>query len=321
MPKAHNPRRGSMQYWPRKRTRHSLVRVRSWAEENQVKLLGFIGHKAGMTHLQVIDNRPKSLTKGNQIFVPTTIIECPPMNVVGVSFYKKSLLGLKVSVSVLAEKLSKELTKKIQLPKKTVKKIDEIKEFDDLRLLVASNPKLTGIGTKKPKLLEIALGGLKEDKLVYAKENLGKEIKVSDVFEAGKQVDVHATTKGKGFQGTVKRFGVPIKQHKGEKVKRGIGNLGAWTPKRVDFRVPQPGKMGYHLRTEYNKLIVKLGNDVKEINPQSGIQKFGLVKNDYLLLKGSVAGPRKGTVVVTKAIRANKKIPQEAPEVALIHLK
>jgi len=229
-------------------------------------------------------------------------------------------LGLNKSISILAEKLPKEMAKKVQLPKKTIKKIEEVKEFDDLRLLVASNPKSTGVGTKKPKLLEIALGGSNEDKLTYAKENLGKEVKISDVFESGKQVDVHAKTKGKGFQGTVKRYGVPIKQHKGEKTKRGIGNLGAWTPKRVDFRVPQPGKMGYHLRTEYNKHIIKIGNDGKEVTPKSGIQKYGVVTNDYLLLKGSVAGARKMPVLLTEAIRANKKFTKEAPEVASIHL-
>ena len=86
MPKAHNPRRGSMQFWPRKRSRHSLVRIRSWAKEKRCKPLGFIGYKAGMTHLMAVDNRPKSINKGGKISLPATIIECPPMIFVGVSF-------------------------------------------------------------------------------------------------------------------------------------------------------------------------------------------------------------------------------------------
>jgi large subunit ribosomal protein L3 len=321
MGKAHNPRRGSMQFWPRKRSRHSLARIRSWAEESKTKPLGFIGYKAGMTHLLVNDNRPKSSTKGEKISMPVTVIECPPMIIIGVSFYKKSLFGVQKSTSVLATKIPKEVSRKIQLPKKITKKFEEIKEFDDLRLLFVSVPSLTGTGTKKPKLLEIALGGSNEDKLAFAKENLGKEIKVSDVFDSGKQVDVHGITKGKGFQGTVKRFGVPIRQHKSEKTKRGIGNLGAWTPKRVDFRVPQPGKMGFHLRTEYNKQIIKVDNNAEEINPTGGFQQYGLIKNDYLLLKGSVSGPRKGAIVLIASIRANKKITKEAPGVAYIHKK
>jgi large subunit ribosomal protein L3 len=319
MPSPKHPRRGSMQFWPRKRSRHSLVRVRSWANETKAKPLGFICYKAGMTHLQVVDNRPKALTKGENIFCAATIIECPPMKVAGVSFYKSSSYGIKKSASILALNLDKELSKKISVAKKS-KNFDDVKEFDDLRLIVYSKPAKTNIGTKKPKLIEIGLGGSKDEKLQYAKEILGKDILVNDAFEIGNSVDVHGVTKGKGFQGTVKRFGVPIRQHKAEKTKRGIGNLGAWTPKRVQFNVPQGGKMGYHLRTEYNKQIIKIGEDGKEVTPKGGITKFGVVKNPYILLKGSVVGPRKRAVLLIQSIRSNKKITKSAPEVSYISL-
>jgi large subunit ribosomal protein L3 len=320
MPKAHNPRRGSMQFWPRKRSRHSLVRVRSWAQEGKVKPLGFIGYKAGMTHLQVTDNRPKALTKGETVMIASTIVDCPPMNVVGVCFYKNYPRGTKKFTSVLAEKPVKELAKKIQLPKKTSKKIDDVKEFDDLKLLVHSNPKFAKIGTKKPKIIEIAVGGSNEEKLNYAKEVLGKEIKIQDVFENGNSLDVHGVTKGKGFQGTVKRYGVPIKQHKGEKNKRGIGNLGAWTPKRVQFQVAQPGKMGYHLRTEYNVQVIKVGEEGKELVPKGGLRNYGSLNNSYLLLKGSVVGPKRRAVMLVSSIRKNKKMTKEAPQVTYVSL-
>jgi large subunit ribosomal protein L3 len=316
MGKPHHPRRGSMQFWPRKRSRHSLVRVRSWAEEKQAKPLGFICFKAGMTHLLVNDNRPKSLTKGEDVSMPVTILECPPLNVFGISFYKKSLMGVRKFTSILAKNINKDLSKNIQLPKKQSKSIEDVKEFDDLRLLVHTNPKQTSTGVKKAKLLEIALGGSNEEKLNYAKENLGKELKIEDVFNEGNQVDVHGVTKGKGFQGTVKRFGVPIRQHKSEKVKRGIGNLGAWTPKRVDFRVPQSGKMGYHLRTDYNKQIIKISDKVEEVNPKKGIHNYGLVKKNYILIKGSIVGPKKRALLIIKSIRPNKKITKDAPEVS-----
>ena len=123
-----------------------------------------------MTHIQLSDNRAKSLTKGEKINMPVTIIDCPPMSVIGVVFYKLSARGMRKSDSVLAEKMSKEISKKIQLPKKKMKKLEEITEFDDLRLLVHSQPKMTSTGTKKPKVIELALGGNKEDKLAYAKE-------------------------------------------------------------------------------------------------------------------------------------------------------
>ncbi len=308
-----------MQFWPRKRSKHSLVRVRSWASESKVKLLGFIGYKAGMTHLQIVDNRPKSLTKGEEIFCPVTIIECPPLRVAGVAFYKNTSYGVKKINVVLGTNLGKELGRKIPLAKKS-KPLEAGFEFDDIRLVVYSAPEKTGIGTKKPKMIEIALGGNKEDKLNYAKSLLGKEVPISSVFDPGMSVDVHGVGKGKGWQGTVKRFGVPIRQHKAEKTKRGIATLGSWTPKRVEFTVAQAGKMGYHLRTEYNKQIISLGEDGKKINPNGGITHYGLIKSHYLLLKGSVIGPQKRAVLLTSAIRVNSKIPKSAPEVRYISL-
>jgi len=307
-----------MQFWPRKRSRHSIARIRSWTNESKVKILGFIGYKAGMTHLMAVDNRPKSITKGERISIPSTIIECPPMTVAGVVFYQKHGTGVRKSTSILAPKLPKELGNTFPLPKKAVKSFDAVKEFEDLRLLVFSNPKSANTGSKVPKVLEMALGGSKDDKLAYAKEILGKEIKVEDVFEKGNPTDIHGITKGKGFQGTVKRYGVPIRQHKAEKTKRGIGNLGSWTPKRVDYRVAQGGKMGFHSRTEYNKQILKVGQNGEDVNPQSGIPHYGLVNNSYLLIRGSVVGPVKRPIVLTQATRIKKKTLKEAPEIKLI---
>ena len=310
----HKPRLGSMQFWPRKRSRHSIVRVRSWQKTNQAKPLAFVGYKAGMTHVIAVDNRPKALTKGQDISLPATIIDCPPMIVAGVSFYKYSK---KIS-QVLASQKDKHLGKKIQLPKKELKKIEEVTEFDDLRILIHTQPKLTALGTKKPKLIEIALGGSKEEKLEYAKKKLGQEVAVEEVFELGALIDAHSITKGKGFQGTVKRFGVPIRQHKAEKTKRGIGNLGSWTPKRVQFTVPQSGKMGYHQRTEFNKKIIRISSSPEEVNPAGGITKFGRVKNHYVLLHGSVPGPKKRAVMMITPVRPNKKIIKEAAEIKYI---
>lgn len=314
MGKPHAPRRGSMQFWPRKRAKCSLARVRSWAPSKTAKPLGFIGYKAGMTHVLAIDNLAKSITKDQDINFPTTIIDCPPMVVYGVSFYKNSQ---KID-QIFSQKTKKDLARKIPVPKKEVKKIDEVKDFDDLKLLVHSQPRLTTTGSKKPKVLEIALGGSKDEKFAYAKEKLGQEIKVDEVFESGNSVDSHGITTGKGFQGTVKRYGVMVRSHKAEKTKRGIGNLGAWTPKRVDYRVPQTGKMGYHLRCEYNKQILKISNLPDEINPKSGLPRYGIIKNSYLLLKGSVPGPRKRALILLHSIRPNKRMMKDAPDIKFI---
>ncbi|HIJ12011.1 TPA: 50S ribosomal protein L3 [Candidatus Woesearchaeota archaeon] len=318
MAKSRHPRRGSMQFWPRKRSTHSLVRVRSWANESNAKPLGFIGYKVGMTHVMVNDTRAKSHTKGDSLQMASTIVECPPMVVAGVMFYKRHGTGVRKFTSVLAPNLPKFLKKVIQLPKKETKKVDDVTDFDDIRLLVFSNPAGLSVDSKTPKAIEIGIGGSKDDKVAYAKEVLGKELTINDVFETGNPADIHGVTKGKGFQGTVKRFGVPIKQHKGEKIKRGIGNLGAWTPKRVDYRVPQTGKMGYHMRTEYNKQIIKIGENGDEINRKGGMPHYGLVKGAYVLIKGGIVGPRKRPVLLARAIRPTRNTPKQALEITYI---
>ena len=240
-----------------------------------------------------------------------TVIECPPLKVLSVKFYQNSHDGLKLLSEISSDNPDKELGRKINMPKNQKAKEPNHDEVNEVRLLVHTQPKLTGIGKKKPELLEISVGGRDiKEKINYVKSLLGKEIKLSEIFKEGQEVDVHAVTKGKGFQGTVKRFGVKIRQHKSEKTKRGAGSLGPWTPKRVSYQSAQPGKMGYHTRTEYNKLFVKIGNNPSEINPKGGFNHYGLIKNDYVLLKGSVPGAIKRPIEITEPVRSNKKAPQ-----------
>lgn len=310
MAKAHSPRRGSMQFWPRKRSRHSFVRVRSWANTKETKPLAFVGYKAGMTHVMMIDSRAKSTTSGEKISVPVTIVECPQMFALGAAFYSKdSHEKMKKIIDVFASEIPKDWRKvaslRVPLAKKSIKKLEDVNEFDHVRLIVCSRPGTTTVGAKKPQVIEVDLGGSKEEALTYLKEHLGKEIAASEIFSTGDMIDVRAVTKGKGFQGTVKRYGVMMTSHKSEKVRRGVAAMGAWTPKRVDYRIPQPGKMGYHFRTEYNKQIIKLGDasSVSEVNPSAGLHQYGLLKNNYMLVRGSIAGPRKKAVLLTAAIR------------------
>ncbi len=318
MPKVSHPRRGSMQYWPRARAKYLLARIRTWAKESKVKPLGFIGFKAGMTHVMAQDNHPKSMTKGEQIALPATMIECPPMTVIGVSYYKKTENGLRKVGSILAPTLAKSVSRLFPVPKVAGKGVDSVTDFDDLRIIVASgSDKVPSIQTKKPKVIEIALGGSKADKIGYAKEKLGKELTINDVFDRGVAVDIHGIGKGKGFQGTVKRFGVPIRQHKAEKTKRGIATLGSWTPKRVEFTVAQSGKMGFHLRTEYNKRILKIATG-EEVNPTGGIIRYGVVRNPCVLLKGSVVGAQRRAVMLTSTIRQNKPILKDGYDVVKV---
>ncbi|MBW2977047.1 50S ribosomal protein L3 [Candidatus Woesearchaeota archaeon] len=325
MPQKRTPRSGSLQYWPRKRSKRIFARVRSWAKSKDAKPLGFAGYKVGMTHLIVNDNRKASTTAGIDIFCPATIIECPPLKAASIKFYKNTINGSKLVSELLAEDLDKELKRAIVLPKKQ-KKSDAKAEkkiasdFDYVRLLVYTLPGLTGIGKKKPEVFEIAVGGSKEEQLNYAKSKLGKEIDISEVFNEGQQLDMHTVSKGKGVQGPVKRFGISLKRHKTEKSRRNPGSLGGWRAQgHIMWRQAKAGKMGYHIRTERNKLLLKIGK-ATEINKKGGFEKYGVVKNSYILVKGSVTGAKKRLVRMSKPLKPSKKIPENPPVIQYINL-
>jgi large subunit ribosomal protein L3 len=296
-PNIRRPRHGSMQYWPRKRAKRICARVRSWAPSKENQLLGFVGYKAGMTHIMAKDNTTNSNTKGMVISMPVTVIECPSLKPFSMRFYQKDINNqLRIVSEVFAKNLNKELKRKVELPKKQ-NKIPE--RFDELRISLYTQPKLIGI-KKKPDMIEIGLSGAKEQKLELAKKLLEQpEVKLKDVFKENQMLDVAGITKGKGFQGVIKRYGVKILVHKSEQKRRSIASQGPWTPKKVSYRVARPGKMGFHQRTELNKQVLKILEDPKDVNPKGGFLHYGIIKNPCLLLKGSVPGPAKRPIVLS----------------------
>ena len=152
------PRKGSLQFWPRKRANKFLPSVNWKAINSDKKLKGFICYKIGMMSAVVNDNTPDSMTKGKQIAVPVTILECPKMKIFSVRFYKDGI----VKTEVLAEGLDKELKKKVKFPK-VPKKLDSVKaeDYDDISIIAYSQVKKTGI-KKTPDLIEIGLSGSKD---------------------------------------------------------------------------------------------------------------------------------------------------------------
>lgn len=323
MPNIRKPRKGTMQYWHRRQAKKAYSRVRHWPDSSEVKLLGFAGYKVGMTHCMVTDNLPNSITKGEDLSIPLTVIECPAIKIAGINFYKKKIYGLTLSSCVLASNLDKVLKRKIILPKKIKQNVDDIEEFDDVRVLVYTQPSKTGIGKKKPDVFEIGIGGdKKEEKLDYAKSILGKEIAVKDILKEGHQLDSHSVTTGKGTQGAVKRFGIGLRSHRSEKGRRGPGSLGPWKAQgHVMWRVAHAGKTGYYNRLERNKWLIKIGEKPEEINPKGGFLNYGLVKNDYILIKGSVPGSVKRLIKLVFATRPNKSLIEESPNIQKISLE
>ncbi len=303
MGRASKPRAGSLQFWPRKRAKRMYPGIRSWASLDSVKLLGFLGYKVGMTNVILEETNP-SLKASVLKNYPVTILECPPLKVFSIRFYKNTDYGQKVITEVVSQNLNKELKRKINIPKNIKSSYPE--SFDDVKVLVYTQPKLA-YGKKKPEILELALSGNKEEKLNYLKSLLNKDIKISEIFSNNQYIDVHSVTKGKGFQGTVKRHHVDLRSHKSEKKRRG-NIFGSQRPGKIRWGMPMPGQMGLNTRTEYNKLLVKISNNLNEINPKSGFNNYGIIKNDYVLIKGSIPGSKKRLIVMTYPLRTKKLI-------------
>ncbi|MEM2131009.1 MAG: 50S ribosomal protein L3 [Candidatus Woesearchaeota archaeon] len=309
MPTVRQPRSGSMQYWPRKRAKRQYPRIRKFPTSNEKGLLTFAAYKVGMTHIIGIETNKNSHYKGEETSIPVTILECPPMKIAGIRLYKKIGNVLKASKDLLLSS-DKNLARKLKLPKEIdVKKIDsiDINSYSDIRAVIYTQPSKTSIGKKKPELFEVSLGGTLQDKFNFIKENINKELSINTFFKEGDLIDLKAVTKGKGFQGPVKRFGISIRPPKSEKAIRNPASLGPWCGQgHIMYRVAHAGKMGYHLRTEHNKQILKIINNPNEINPVGGFLSYGKLNSTIILMKGSVPGPRKRIIVLQKPIRKFK---------------
>jgi len=308
---------GSLQYWPRKRAEHFLHSV-NWQAvqktDSEKKLLGFIVYKVGMATAVAKDNTPDSMTKDKRIAVPVTILEAPPVKILSVRFYKYN----QVIGESFAENLDKELKRVIKMPKKSSKKIEEFNDYDDIKVLVYSLAKQTGI-KKTPDISEIGLGGTKEEKLAFVKENMNKELRISDIFKPMQLVDARGLTIGKGLVGPMKRFGIGKKSHKSEKGVRRPGSLSPWHPAYVTFRTPMAGQLGLFSRIAYNLKVMSMGKiQEKNINPASGFHKFGTIRSDYIIVRGSVQGPQKRQILLTAPLRKTKK--QEKKNLEFIKL-
>ncbi len=116
--------------------------------------------------------------------------------------------------------------------------------------------------------------------------DVGQEVKC-DIFTAGDYVDVTGTSKGKGYQGVIKRHN----QHTGfmthgSKYHRGVGSMGVIAPNRIRKGKNMPGRMGHETVTIQNLLVVRAD-----------------AEKNILLIKGNVPGPNKSLVVIKNAVK------------------
>ncbi|KAF5201437.1 60S ribosomal protein L3 [Thalictrum thalictroides] len=177
--------------------------------------------------------------------------------------------------------------------------------------------KMKGLKQKKAHLMEVQVnGGDTAAKVDFAYSFFEKNIPVDAVFQKDEMIDIIGVTKGKGYEGVVTRWGVtrlPRKTHRG---LRKVACIGAWHPARVSFTVARAGQNGYHHRTEMNKKVYKLGKAAqeshtavteydrteKDITPMGGFPHYGVVKEDYLMIKGCCVGPKKRVVTLRQSL-------------------
>lgn len=313
------PRRGSMAFYPRVRARSLESRIRSWADPKLEKssLLGFAGYKVTNLNVLSVDDREKTPNFGKNIMNSSTLIATPPLKIIGVRAYTETTYGRTAVFDAFAKDSDKFLSKKAPFKFKEGKLQEINSHVDKIKHVVAvvsSYPNSASLSQKKPFVWEIPIGGKDmKSKIDYVVNNFGKQVNIKDVFEAGQFIDISAITRGKGVEGPITRFGVKRKQHKSRKSVRALGTLGPISPAVVTYTVPRQGQRGFHQRTEYNKRILIISNSDKDsdfkINPKGGFEHYGLVKNDYIIVKGSVAGVPKRLIKMRFPIRAiSKKI-------------
>ena len=338
------PRRGSMGFSPRKRALRKYGRIQAWPEtsDSDIRVLGFAGWKAGMTHVLLRDTNSNSTSAGQEVRKAVTVVESPPMKVLEVRGYRMTPYGMQTAGEVWAdmsekgpdglmprfanqtrgerdaEQGRKPAMRGGRIPNRSGspdEAMDALKQSDlcDVRLIVATQPSLVkSVPGKTPEIMEVGLtGGDNDSKMEWSIERLGGEITVEDVWQAGQDVDVVGITKGKGWQGAVKRWGVKLLSHKNSKRRRQAGNLGDFGTGYVRKTVPQAGQVGYHQRTELNKRILRISNpEESDITPAGGFLHYGEVTNPYILIQGSLPGPAKRMLRFRDPIRPRGELSE-----------
>jgi len=348
------PRHGSLAFLPRKRCKRSRGCIKSFPPDNQQEdchLTAFIGYKAGCTHIMRQLNRPGSKAHGKEIVESVTIIETPPMVVVGMVGLVQTPTGKRAVTTLWANHMDDSFKRKFyknwcrshkrcftkyeQLwakaaagedPAEVKRRLENMKKYCEvIRVIAHSQIKvIRQLNQKKAHVMEIQInGGTVEEKIKFGYDLFEKKVSVHDVFHQNESIDTIGITKGKGYKGVVSRWGVtrlPRKTHRG---LRKVACIGSWHPARVQWTIPRAGQKGYTHRVEIHKKIYKLGKAItydedgkplnfeasteydltkKNITPMGGFVNYGIVKQDFIMIKGTCQGVRKRVVTLRKAI-------------------
>jgi len=273
-----------------------------------------------------------------EIVEAVTIIETPPMIAIGIVGYIETPRGLRSLTTVWAEHLSDEIKRRFyknwyQSKRKAFTKyakkhsessgqsitreLERIKKYCTVvRILAHTQIHKTPLSQKKAHLMEIQVnGGSIADKVQFGHDLFEKPIEITSIFEDNEMIDVIAVTKGHGYSGVTSRWGtkkLPRKTHKG---LRKVACIGAWHPSHVQWTVARAGQDGYHHRTSVNHKIYRIGSGTDEgnaatefdvskkaITPLGGFVRYGEVKNDFVMIKGSCPGVKKRVMTLRKSM-------------------
>jgi len=338
-----------MGFYPRKRSCRHRGKVKAFPKDDPSKpvhLTAFMGYKAGMTHIVREVDKPGSKVNKKEVVEAVTILETPPMIIIGIIGYIETPKGMRSLKTVWAEHVTEDAkrrfyknwykakkkaftkcAKKWQDPQ-GMKMIDrdlaKMKKYcTTIRIIAHTQMKLMKRRQKKAHIMEIQLnGGTIEDKVNWAKEHLEGSVPVDQVFAKDEMIDCIGVTKGHGVKGVTSRWHTKKLQRKTHKGLRKVACIGAWHPSRVRFTVPRAGQKGYHHRTEMNKKIYRIGKSLtvdkkngsteydvteKTINPMGGFPHFGVVNQDFLLIKGCCIGPKKRVITLRKSLFVHTK--------------
>jgi len=282
-------------------------------------------------------DKPGSKQHKKEVVEAVTILECPPMIVVGLVGYQDTAQGLRTVTTVWAEHLNDECkrrfyknwykSKKKAFTKYVKKYSDGHKEIDAelermkkycqvVRVIAHTQVRKVKVGQKKAHIAEIQVNGGD----IAAKVDFGfglfeKQVPVDAVFAENEMIDVIGVSKGKGTEGVTARWGVtrlPRKTHRG---LRKVACIGSWHPSKVTYSVARAGQRGYHHRTEINKKVYRImkAGDTKSastdydltekpITPVGGFPHYGVINEDALMIKGGLIGVKKRVITLRKTL-------------------
>lgn len=343
------PRHGSMGFAPKKRCRRHRGKAKSFPKDDRKKpvhLTAFIGYKAGMTHIVREVDKPGSKVNKKEVVEAVTVLETPPMIIVGIVGYIETPRGLRSLKTVWAEHIAEDCRRRLyknwykskkkaftktskkwgdELGKKEIERdLAKMKKYCKvIRVIAHTQMKLMGHRQKKAHIMEIQVnGGTVAEKVNWARDHLEKPVSIDQVFNPDEMIDVIGVTKGKGYKGVTSRWHtrkLPRKTHKG---LRKVACIGAWHPSRVRFTTARAGQKGYHHRTEINKKIFRIGKSSavdkkngstefdlteKSINPMGGFPHYGMVNQDFLMIRGCCMGPKKRVITLRKTLITQTK--------------